>query len=158
MKAFRSEREMERYFRQIAEKDKRARQQREADAVVSVNALSVTLKSGPEPELVTNTQHAGVDEGGIVKVHGDHLVILRRGRLFTVAIGDDDLRPVSSVDAFGPEIDPHSAWYDEMLISGDTVVVIGFSYQRRGTEVGLFAIDTAGQLSYRSTYHLRSND
>src|SRR5439155_19904322 len=36
---------------------------------------------------ITNTQHAGVDEGGIVKLHGDHLVILRRGRLFTIAIG-----------------------------------------------------------------------
>ena len=46
-------------------------------------------------ESVTNVQHAGVDEGGIVKVHGDHLVVLRRGRVFTIAIGDRELRPVS---------------------------------------------------------------
>ena len=91
-------------------------------------------------ESVTNTQHAGVDEGGIVKVHGDHLVVLRRGRLFTVAIGDEALRPISSVDAFAPDIDPSSTWYDEMLISGNTVVVIGYSYERGGTEVGLFDI------------------
>jgi len=45
-----------------------------------------------------------------------------------------------------------------MLISADTIAVIGFSYQRGGTEVGLFNIDPEGQLSYRSTYHLRSND
>ena len=32
--------------------------------------------------------------------------MLRRGRLFTVAIGDGALRPVSAVDAFGPDIDP----------------------------------------------------
>ena len=38
----------------------------------------------PTAESITNVQHAGVDEGGIVKLHGDHLVILRRGRLFTV--------------------------------------------------------------------------
>ena len=57
-------------------------------------------------ESVTNVQHAGVDEGGIVKLHGDHLVVLRRGRLFTVAIGDDALKPISAVDAFGPDIDP----------------------------------------------------
>jgi hypothetical protein len=114
-------------------------------------------KAGAE-ESVTNTQHAGVDEGGIVKVHGDHLVILRRGRLFTVAIGDGDLRPVSVVDAFGPDINPSYTWYDEMLVSGDNVVVIGFSYERGGTEVGLFNIDAQGQLSYQSTYHLRSND
>src|SRR6185295_18472521 len=47
---------------------------------------------------------------------------------------------------------------DEMLLNGDTVVVIGFSYQRGGTEVGLFDIDRAGKLSHRATYHLRSND
>src|SRR5215207_3415604 len=45
-----------------------------------------------------------------------------------------------------------------MLISGNTVVVIGYSYERGGTEVGLFEITNDGQLSYRSTYHLRSND
>jgi len=158
MKAFGSEREMERYFRQLAEKQKRIRRQREADAALNTTAMSVMVSAAPEQESVTNTQHAGVDEGGIVKVHGDHLVILRRGRLFTVAIGDGDLRPVSAIDAFGPEINPDSAWYDEMLISGDTVVVIGYSYERGGTEVGFFNIDAAGQLAYRSTYHLRSND
>jgi hypothetical protein len=36
--------------------------------------------------------------------------------------------------------------------------VIGYSYERGGTEVGLFNIDRTGNLSYRSTYHLRSND
>ena len=46
-------------------------------------------------------QHAGVDEGGIVKVHGDHLVILRRGRLFTVEIGDERSSRSPTVDAFG---------------------------------------------------------
>jgi len=109
-------------------------------------------------DAVTNVQHAGVDEGGIVKVHGDHLVILRRGRLFTVAIGDRQLEPVSAIDAFGPGIEPRGAWYDEMLIAGDTIVVIGYSYARGGTEVGLFGISRAGALAYQGTYHLRSND
>ena len=103
-------------------------------------------------------QHAGVDEGGIVKLHGNHLVVLRRGRLFTVAIGSGALTPISSVDAYGPDIDPNGTWYDEMLVSADTIVVIGYSYERGGTEVGLFGIDPAGKLTYRSTYHLRSND
>ena len=114
-------------------------------------------KSASE-ESVTNTQTAGVDEGGIVKVHGDHLVILRRGRLFTVAVGQGNLQPVSIADAYGPGASPSGAWYDEMLISGDRIVVIGYSYQRGGTEVGLFDISRGGQLSHRGTYHLRSND
>jgi hypothetical protein len=158
MKAFRSEREMERYFREIGEKVRRAQRNRMAETLNMSTAETVTVTGIAETESITNTQHAGVDEGGIVKVHGDHLVILRRGRLFTVAIANGSLRPVSSIDAFGPEIDPQHAWYDEMLISGDTIVVIGYSYERGGTEVGLFNIDAAGQLSYRSTYHLRSND
>ena len=109
-------------------------------------------------ESITNVQVQGVDEGGIVKVHGDHLVVLRRGRLFTVSVTGNELASVSMADAFGSGIDPRGAWYDEMLIRGDTIIVIGFSYQRGGTEVGLFDIDRAGTLSHRATYHLRSND
>ena len=109
-------------------------------------------------ESITNNQTAGVDEGGIVKVHGKHLVILRRGRLFTVDVDHHQLRPVSSVNAYGPDVDPSGAWYDEMMVAGNTVAVIGYSYGRGGTELGLFNIDEAGQLSYRATWHLRSSD
>ena len=77
---------------------------------------------------------------------------------FVRGIGDGSLEPVSAVDAFGPDIDPRGAWYDELLVSGDTAVVIGYSYARGGTEIGLFEISDAGRLSYRATYHLRSND
>lgn len=108
-------------------------------------------------ESITNVQTAGVDEGGIVKRHGDHLVVLRRGRLFTVHIGGDALQPVSMVDAYAPGLDG-DAWYDEMLVSGDRVVVIGYSYARTGTEIGVFSIDARGQLKYLDTWHLRSND
>jgi hypothetical protein len=45
-----------------------------------------------------------------------------------------------------------------MLVSGNTVAVIGYSYRRGGTEVGLFNIDAQGQLTYRQTYHIKSND
>jgi hypothetical protein len=170
MRAFGSEEELKNYFRQLAEERKRllARARAEtlnaepaapaASQAASADAkASSGLAKGAE-ESITNTQHAGVDEGGIVKLHGDHLVVLRRGRLFTVAVGNGALKPISAVDAFGPDIDPRSTWYDEMLVSDDTVAVIGYSYERGGTEVGLFNIDRAGNLSYRSTYHLRSND
>jgi hypothetical protein len=109
-------------------------------------------------ESITNVQHAGVDEGGIVKVHGDYLVILRRGRLFTVRVGGDELAPISAVDAFGPDIEPAGAWYDEILVAGDLVAVIGYSYARGGTEVGLFHLDGAGRLTHRDTYQIRSWD
>ena len=162
MESFKSEEELQRYFRQLAEKQRRAPRANSAmldQAAAPAPAASVAKEAADDKaESVTNTQHAGVDEGGIVKVHGDHLVVLRRGRLFTVAIGDNALAPISAVDAFAPDLDPSSTWYDEMLVSGNTVAVIGYSYQRGGTEVGLFDITDDGKLSYRSTYHLRSND
>lgn len=126
--------------------------------MAEASVASVDSAAESVAESVTNTQTAGVDEGGIVKLHGKHLVMLRRGKLFTVAVGGNALQPVAAVDAFAPGSDPSGSWYDEMLISSDTVVVIGYSYSRGGTEVGLFDIDAAGRLAYRATYHLRSND
>ena len=125
-------------------------------AAPDAEAASMDAMSAKD-ESITNTQHAGVDEGGIVKVHGDYLVVLRRGRLFTISIHDRELRPVTTVDAYPPGADP-AEWYDELLISGDRVIVIGYSYQRGGTEVGLFAIDRNGGLRHLSTSHLRSYD
>jgi len=109
-------------------------------------------------ESITNVQTAGVDEGGIVKRAGEHLVILRRGRLFTVRVGGDSLQRGAMVDAYAGGTDPQGAWYDELLISGSTVVVVGYSYARGGTEVGLFELSTEGALAHRATYHLRSFD
>jgi hypothetical protein len=109
-------------------------------------------------ESITHVQTAGVDEGGIVKRAGDHLVILRRGRLFSVRVGDDALQPVAMVDAYAPGADPRGAWYDELLVSGSTVVVVGYSYARGGTEIGLFELAPDGALAHRATYHLRSFD
>jgi Beta propeller domain len=158
LRAFSSEQELTAYFRRIAEESKRELRRAAKPAPAAESAQATADAKAEGEESVTNVQHAGVDEGGIVKLHGDHLVVLRRGRLFTVAVGDGALKPVSAVDAFGPDIDPRNTWYDEMLISGDRVVVIGYSYERGGTEIGLFDIDREGHLEYSATYHLRSND
>ncbi len=109
-------------------------------------------------EKITNTQEANVDEGGIVKMHAGTLVILRRGRLFTVATRGGELRPVDSINAYPPGTDVRGDWYDEMLVAGDRVIVIGYSYGRGGTEVNRFRIDDAGHLAFEDAYHLRSND
>jgi uncharacterized secreted protein with C-terminal beta-propeller domain len=116
MKAFGSEEELARYFREWTESQKR-RERGVAKNMAADSAAPALMdteeKEAPEAkaksdESVTNVQHAGVDEGGIVKVHGNHLVVLRRGRLFTVAIGDNALKPISAVDAFAPDIDTRS--------------------------------------------------
>jgi len=152
----------EEHRRRIEEQRRRAAEARAeqgpAPAQAPASAMGLSAKSSAMADAVTNVQHAGVDEGGIVKVHGEHLVILRRGRLFTVSIDDSDLKPVAWADAYGGSVPPGGAWYDEMLIHGDTIIVIGYSYARGGTEIGLFDIDADGGLRYRSTHHLRSND
>lgn len=121
------------------------------------DSIVVTGAKTAEPGI-TNTQEAGVDEGGIVKVHGRHLVVLRRGRLFTVALGDDGMTAIDRIDAFPPGATGAGAWYDEMLVSGDRVIVIGFSYRNGGTEINRFLIADDGHLSFEDAHHLRSND
>jgi len=125
-----------------------------ADAAADV---VVTGARAAQPGI-TNTQEADVDEGGIVKQHRDHLVILRRGRLFTVAVGDRAMRAVDRIDAFPPGTSGEGAWYDEMLVAGDRVVVIGYSYDRGGTEINRFRIGGDGRLWFEASHHLRSND
>lgn len=107
---------------------------------------------------ITNVQTKGVDEGGIVKKAGDYLIVLRRGRLFTIRADGKTLKTISTANAYAPNISADDTWYDEMLVSDDTVVVIGYSYERRGTEIGLFDLSKTGRITHRSTYHLFSGD
>jgi len=159
LKAFSSEEELNQWLQKKKTEFERCSASSDSKSADSAEspADAEPASSPPDTDSVTNTQTAGVDEGGIVKLHGDYLLILRRGRLFSVDTQNDSLQPVSVVDAFAPGTSGH-AWYDEMLVSDNTVVVIGYSYQKQGTEVVLFKLNEGGVLSYESTYILRSND
>lgn len=130
----------------------------EASASTEAGAVVVTGSRVAAPPGITNNQTVGVDEGGIVKVRGDTLVILRRGRLFTVSLAGGGMRPIDSINAFPPGVSGQGDWYDEMLISGDRVIVVGYSYARGGTEINRFRLDAAGRLRFEDAHHLRSND
>ena len=118
----------------------------------------VTTAARSAPNAITNTQVAGVDEGGIVKLSGDMLVILRRGRLFTVSLAGGGMRPLASADAYPPGVDGSGDWYDEMLLSGDRIIVIGYSYNRGGTEVNRFRLGRDGSIRFEDSTQLKSND
>lgn len=124
----------------------------------TVRTGSGSRSGSPASDLITNVQSEGVDEGGIVKKAGDFLIVLRRGRLFSLRATEAELAVVSRVDAAPPGTEPGTAWYDELLISGRTIALIGYSYARRGTEVSLFHLAENGGLSYRATYQLSSGD
>ena len=109
--AFESEAALEEFLKELAkakQTSSRSHYKTESDGIPTSPSVVGQLSDsdGMAEESVTNTQHAGVDEGGIVKVHGNYLVMLRRGRLFTVLVGGNALQPVSAVNAFGPGINP----------------------------------------------------
>jgi hypothetical protein len=156
---FASDGELQEFLKRLKRRQGRFKGEAEAPAdAAAAPAAPAAEASRADSDSITNTQEAGVDEGGIVKVRGDTLVILRRGRLFTVSIRAGELRPIDSIEAYPPGADARGDWYDEMLIAGDRVIVIGYSYSRGGTEINRFRIDSAGRLSFQDAYHLRSND
>ena len=116
--------------------------------------------ASPVPVVAAHTTvqpAAEADPGPLARVHGDFLVLLHRGRLFTVRIGGGTLAPVSVVDAFAPDADPLFARYDEMLVSGDRVIVIRLgTVGSEGVELGVFHLAPDGELTYRDTYTMAS--
>lgn len=110
--------------------------------------------SGGEGISVTNVQEEAVDEGGIVKVARGHLVVLRRGRLFSIKIGDDALEPVDSIEV-GMDFEP-LVWNDEFLVAGSELLVITYSYMNRATQISRFEIGPDGHLEHHVTDYLRS--
>lgn len=127
------------------------------DGVVATSEL--VAQSGEQS--ITNNQELGVDEGDIVKLRGNTLIVLRRGRLFTIDISDGGLRAVDQADAYPPgfPVDPGS-WYDEMLVSGDWIVVIGYLYDGAvtGTQINRFRLDAAGNISFVDSHHIATDD
>ena len=162
LRAFASDSELREFLSKRREMQQRKRAQlpgivaspMAADSAAQEAAVPASRAS----DSITNNQEASVDEGGIVKKRGDLLVILRRGRLFTVSIAEGKLRPVDRIDAFPPGVNARNDWYDEMLLSGDRVIVIGYSYGRGGTEINRFRLSNDGHLRFEDAYHLRSND
>lgn len=118
----------------------------------------VMLPGDPAPpEYVSSGQHAEVDEGATIKRHGDHLLILKRGLLFTVRVGGGGLERVSITAAFGSG----RGWnltQDEMVVSGGEVVVAGYSAALGGTEIRRFTVGPEGAPRWRETYLLRPRD
>ncbi len=175
LKPFDSEEEFSAYMSALANEAQEREAQYDDESANNVAEDSGEAAAPPGNEEITNNQEAGVDEGGIVKNIGDYLVVLRRGRLYAVEVGDDalptqvdDLR-VAPDDALNDNV-----WYDEMLVTGDQIYVIGYRYsveysdpassngakERTGaTEVSSFSLDTAtGELTRGETIFMESND
>jgi hypothetical protein len=115
----------------------------------------VTGLGDPEGEDGSRLDIEDAPEGGAVLAGDDYIVVLNRGRLFSVSTKDRKLRAVSRVDAFGPATDPESSYQEHVFASGRDVIVVGSNNRYRGIEIGLFRLDETGALHYLSTYQLR---
>jgi hypothetical protein len=104
--------------------------------------------AGVEP--VRNTGYEDIEDGSIVKVLGDVIVILHRGRLFTVRLGDRSMQRRSVVNAYNPSYTELGTWY-QIYLAGRRVVTVG---QTIGGDmpIGVFDVDTTGRLALRGSY------
>lgn len=133
-----------------------------ADAAAAGAAPGITgsSPSEPPPKSITNNQVDGVDEGGIVKQMGRFLVTLKEGRLFVADMGQGVGAPLRLTDRLNVYTSTDSAadWYDEMLVSGNRILVTAYSYKEGGSEISLFKLDETGRLSRDGRYVLESYD
>lgn len=84
----------------------------------------------------------------IVGRSGRFVVILRRGRLFTVRMRARSLELADAVRAFRQGADPQ---FYSMLVRGDRIVVL-WAGARSETEIALFRIDPHGRLRFNGEY------
>lgn len=109
---------------------------------------------------ITNVQSLGVDEGDIVKMIGDHLVVLQDGRLFSANY--KTMRLTDRIDIYRKDEDgdPIGAdWYDEILVQDDQVIVAAYSYEDEATELTIIRLDQAtGRMERRGVFLITSDD
>ncbi len=109
---------------------------------------------------ITNNQVSGVDEGDIVKLKDNLLIILRRGKIRVVDIGlqaGSSLKLISEVNAYPPNW-KGDTWYDELLVHGNTILVTGYNYDLNGTELIRFNLEDDGSIKFYDAYLVSSGD
>lgn len=135
--------------------------QAEPSPAKMVAADAASVESGqPANPGITNNQTVGVDEGGIVKQIGRYLVVLQDGRLFSVDLGNggDSLRLADRIDVYR-SAGKAASWYDEMLVSGDRVLVTAYNYDEQASEITVLRLDpVSGKLRREGRYLMSSND
>jgi hypothetical protein len=112
-----------------------------------------------EASSITNVQTQGVDEGGIVKQIGRFLIVLQDGRLFVVDTRNGEQQGLSLASRTNVYRSPgQDTWFDELLTSGNRILVAGYSYREQASEITVLTINDQGQLTREATYYISSND
>ncbi len=119
--------------------------------------VAVTAVDGSN---ITNTQVASVDEGDIVKLIGEYLLVLQDGRIFAVHYPTMTLTDRQDVYRKDEDGDPIGAdWYDEMLVQGDQIIVTAYSYEDDASEITVLRLDQeTGKVEPRGVFLISSDD
>lgn len=119
--------------------------------------VAVTTTDGVN---ITNTQVAAVDEGDIVKLIGEYLLVLQDGRVFAVHYPTMKLTDRTDVYRRDEDGDPIGAdWYDEMLVQGDQVIITAYSYEDDASEITVLRLDQeSGKVEPRGVFLISSDD
>src|SRR3990167_7771906 len=126
------------------------------EAIVVTGSVANGADANPE---ITNNQKAGVDEGGIVKQIGNHLVVLQDGRLFVTDLMPDGKPGLKLTDRANVyRSDSEDTWYDEMLVAGRTLLVTGYSYSENASEFTVLTLGEDGKVTRDATFYISSDD
>lgn len=127
----------------------------DADDAIVVTGSRVVV-SNPS---ITNNQMKNVEEGDIVKQINHYLLILQNGRIFVADIQASKAGKIELADRINAYLDSaDDAWYDEMLVFGDRVLITGYSYRDDATLLAVFRLSERGKLSREGRFLLSSND
>jgi len=122
--------------------------------------MAVTAVTAGDAANITNTQVAAVDEGDIVKLIGEYLLVLQDGRIF--AVHYPTMRLTDREDVYRKDEDgkPIGAdWYDEMLVQGNQIIVSAYSYEDDASEITVLRLDQdTGQVEVRGVFLISSDD
>jgi hypothetical protein len=125
----------------------------------NLQEIAVTAqRASPSRTSITNNQESDVDEGDIVKQYGRFLIVLQDGRLFSIDMGSRaaELKLADRIDVYSSA--KAEAWYDELLIHDNHLVVTGYNYGEDATEINVISVDEAGKLALEARYYLQSQD
>jgi hypothetical protein len=128
--------------------------------LTSTSPITVVNSTSVANGQITNNQMRNVEEGDIVKQINQFLLVLQDGRIFVVDTRAGNGRRLAVADRINVYRNPYeSMWYDEMLVFGDRVLITGYSYRHRATELSVFRLDTAnGRLAREGVFYMSSND
>jgi hypothetical protein len=123
----------------------------------------------PRNPSITNNQMRGVEEGDIVKQIDHYLLVLQDGRIFVIDIAAGGtarqagrtmrLADRMNVYRYASADSANDTWYDEMLVTGDRILVTGYSYESQATELAVFRLDPrSGRLRREGVFRMASGD